>query len=156
MESSWERFVACVVGIIFSSVFFEGIGYHPLTIGLLLLLFIPTVVILKAKDGIVTSIVIILHIFSAGNVTLNLIINELGLIIIGIGVALLVNLYMPSVDKQLKAYQQEIEILFGNILNEMVHYLRTGDSIWDGREITAVEELLKKRKTLHIEMLKII
>ncbi|MEH7388610.1 aromatic acid exporter family protein [Bacillus sp. JJ1521] len=148
LKSSWERFIACVVGILFSFVFFEGIGYHPLTIGLLLLLFIPTVVAIKAKDGIVTSTVIILHIFSAGNVTLALIVNELGLIIIGIGVALLVNLYMPSVDKQLKAYQQEIETMFGNILNEMVHYLRTGESIWDGQEITAIGELLKKAKRI--------
>ncbi|MEH7222890.1 aromatic acid exporter family protein [Bacillus sp. JJ1566] len=148
LQSSWERFVACVVGILFSFIFFEGIGYHPLIIGLLLLLFIPTVVAIKAKDGIVTSTVIILHIFSAGNVTLALIVNELGIIIIGIGVALLVNLYMPSVDKQLKAYQQEIETMFGNILNEMVHYLRTGESIWDGREITAIEDLLKKAKRI--------
>ncbi len=148
LKSSWERFIACVVGIIFSFVFFEGIGYHPLTIGLLLLLFIPTAVALKAKDGIVTSTVIILHIFSAGNVTLDLIVNELGLIIIGIGVALLVNLYMPSVDKQLRAYRQEIETMFGNILNEMVHYLRTGESIWDGREITAIGDLLKKAKRI--------
>ncbi|THE14968.1 aromatic acid exporter family protein [Bacillus timonensis] len=148
LESSWERFIACVVGILFSSVFFEGIGYHPLTIGLLLLFFIPTVVAVKAKDGIVTSTVIILHIFSAGKVTFDLIVNELGLIIIGIGVALLINLYMPSVDKQLRAYQQELESLFGNILNEMVHYLRTGESIWDGREITAVENLLNKAKRI--------
>ena len=31
--------------------------------------------------------------------------NELGVITIGIGVALLINLYMPSVDKKLKDYQ---------------------------------------------------
>ncbi|WP_453995155.1 aromatic acid exporter family protein [Bacillus nitroreducens] len=148
LESSWERFVACVIGIFFSILFFEGIGYHPVTIGLLLLFFIPTMVIVRAKDGIVTSSVIILHIFTAGNVTVGLILNELGLIIIGIGVALLINLYMPSVDKELRAYQQEIEALFGNILNEMVHYLRTGESIWEGREITRIEELLKKAKRI--------
>lgn len=109
LESSWERFIACVVGILFSFVFFEGIGYHPLTIGVLLLFFIPTVVAVKAKDGIVTSTVIILHIFSAGKVTLDLIINELGLIVIGIGIALLVNLYMPSVDKQLRYTNKKLK-----------------------------------------------
>ncbi len=148
LESSWERFVACVLGIAFSFVFFEGIGYYPITIGLLLIFFIPTLVAVKAKDGIVTSTVIILHIFSAGKVTIGLVLNELGLIIIGIGIALIVNLYMPSVDNQLKLYQQEIEDLFGNILNEMVHFLRTGESIWDGKEITATEELLKKAKRI--------
>ncbi|MFT4415667.1 aromatic acid exporter family protein [Fredinandcohnia humi] len=148
LQSSWERFVACVIGILFSSIFFEGIGYHPISIGILLIFFIPTLVAVRAKDGIVTSTVIILHIFSAGNVTIALIINELGLIIIGIGVALLANLYMPSVDKQLKAYQQEIEEKFGNILTEMVHYLRTGESIWEGKEITDLAELLKKAKSI--------
>ncbi|MFS0863426.1 aromatic acid exporter family protein [Fredinandcohnia sp. 179-A 10B2 NHS] len=148
LQSSWERFLACTVGILFSFLFFEGIGYYPVSIGLLLVFFIPTVVALKAKDGIVTSTVIILHVFSAGNVTMSLIFNELGLIIIGIGVALLVNLYMPSVDKELKKFQVEIEEKFGKVLKEMVHYLRTGESIWDGHEIMDLENLLRRAKNI--------
>ncbi|MCH1626655.1 aromatic acid exporter family protein [Ferdinandcohnia quinoae] len=147
-QSSWERFIACAVGILFSFIFFEGLGYHPISIGILLLFFIPTLVAIKAKDGVITSAVIILHIFSAGKVTMHLVLNQLGLIIIGVGVALLINLYMPSVDKKLKQYQQDLEDNFGKIFSEMVNYLHIGESNWDGKEITMVEELIKKAKTL--------
>ena len=90
--------MACLIGIVFSIVLFEAIGYHPIVIGLLLLFFIPTVVLFKASDGVASSSVIILHFYSAKEVTIDFILNELGIISIGIGVALIANLYMPSLD----------------------------------------------------------
>ena len=130
LRTSWDRFFACVLAMPFSAVFFEGIAYHPAVIGLLLLFFIPTVVMLKASDGVVTSSVIILHIYSAGQVTKELLLNEFGIILIGIGVALLMNLYMPSLDKKLEAFQQKIEGNFKKIFEEIVCYLRTNQSDW--------------------------
>ena len=148
LRSSWDRFLACIIGIAFSFVIFESIGYNPLAIGILLLFFIPTLVMVKAKDGIATSTVIILHIFSAQQITAGLLLNEIGIISIGIGVALLVNLYMPSVESELKRYQEKIEVKFGVIFKEMVKYLRLHDYSWDGKEITETEELLSKASTL--------
>ncbi|MED4305538.1 aromatic acid exporter family protein, partial [Bacillus licheniformis] len=45
---------------------------------------------------IVTSSVIILHLYMSEGITLSLVWNEFLIIITGIGVALLMNLYMPS------------------------------------------------------------
>lgn len=148
LRASWDRFFACLMAMVFSAFLFEGIAYHPLVIGLLLLFFIPTAVMLKVSDGIVTSSVIILHIYSAGNVTRELILNELGIITVGIGVALVANLYMPSLESKLKEYQQQIEENFKRIFNEIVIYLRTNESNWDGREITETMELIDEAKTL--------
>ncbi|MDF0727372.1 aromatic acid exporter family protein [Cytobacillus sp. S13-E01] len=148
LRSSWDRFLACIIGIAFSFVIFESIGYNPLAIGILLLFFIPTLVMVKAKDGIATSTVIILHIFTSQQITAGLLLNEIGIISIGIGVALLVNLYMPSVESELKRYQEKIEVKFGVIFKEMVKYLRLHDYSWDGKEITETEELLSKASTL--------
>ena len=85
LQASWHRFLACIIAMLFSSVFFEGIMYHPIVIGLLLLFFIPTVVMTGAKEGVVSSSVIIMHIYSAGKVTGDLLLNELGIITVGIG-----------------------------------------------------------------------
>jgi uncharacterized membrane protein YgaE (UPF0421/DUF939 family) len=148
LRSSWDRFLACVLAIAFSFIFFETIGYNALSIGVLLLLFIPTLVMLKAKEGIVTSAVILFHFFSAGTITIDLILNELIVISIGIGVALLVNLYMPSVEQELKRYQVNIEEKFAIIFHEMIQYLRLQDYSWDGKEITETEELLLRAKSL--------
>ena len=148
LQSSGHRFLACILGIIFSFVFFEGIGYYPLSVGLLLLLFIPTAVMLKIKEGIITSTVIILHFYDAESFDLDLIINELGIIIIGIGVALMMNMYMPSVENQLKTYQTAIEENLSAIFKEVVMYLRTNDSSWGGKEITETADLIQKAKSL--------
>ncbi|MCM3704609.1 MULTISPECIES: aromatic acid exporter family protein [Cytobacillus] len=148
LRASWDRFFACLLAMAFSSLFFESIAYHPLVIGLLLLFFIPTAVMAKASDGIVTSSVIILHIYSAGKVSKDLLLNELGIIIVGIGVALIANLYMPSLESKLKEYRQEIEENFKVIFDEIVRYLRTHESSWDGREITETMELIDEAKAL--------
>ncbi|MFL6556370.1 MAG: aromatic acid exporter family protein, partial [Bacillus sp. (in: firmicutes)] len=92
-----------------------------------------------------------LHIFMAGKVTWDIFFNELGVITIGIGVALLINLYMPSVDKKLMDYVSEIEENFKIIFCEMVNYLRTGDSNWAGKEITNSARLLDEAITLALQ-----
>ncbi|MFP7733058.1 aromatic acid exporter family protein [Priestia aryabhattai] len=148
LRSASDRFIACSLSILFSFIFFEGITYHPLVIGLMLLLFIPVTVIFKVNAGIVTSSVILLHIYSKGNMTWGIVFNELGLIVIGIGVALLVNLYMPSLDQELRTYQREIEENFRSMLKEIALYLRTNDSSWDGKEIANTVKILEKAKSL--------
>ncbi|MDQ0220767.1 aromatic acid exporter family protein [Peribacillus cavernae] len=148
LKAARSRFFACVLSMAFSSILFAAIAYHPVVIGLILLLFIPTTVALKVNEGIVTSCVIILHFYSAGKVTLDLWLNEVALITIGIGVALIMNLYMPSLENKLISYQEEIEKNFSAILMEIVNYLRTNDSDWDGREITETNRLLAEAKSL--------
>lgn len=151
LQASWHRFLACVIAMAFSAVFFEGIMYHPVVIGLLLLFFIPTVVMFRAKEGVVSSSVIIMHIYSAGKVTADLLFNELGIITIGIGVALIMNLYMPSVDNKLEECQRDIETQFKKIFREIALYLRKNDSDWDGRELTETARLIEKAKSLAIQ-----
>ncbi|HZH58100.1 MAG TPA: aromatic acid exporter family protein [Metabacillus sp.] len=148
LRSSWERFLACSIAMIFSFVFFEGIAYHPLVIGLLLLLFIPTTVALKATEGIVTSTVVIFHLYSTNQINLQVISNELLLVTVGIGVALVMNLYMPSVEKKLKNYQIQIEENLATIFKEIELYLIEKDRKWDGNEITKTAQLINEAKTV--------
>ncbi|WP_261129353.1 aromatic acid exporter family protein [Bacillus sp. Marseille-Q3570] len=146
--SSWERFAACLIGIGFAFLFFEGISYHPLVLGLLLLAFIPTLVALKLKEGVITSVVIILHFLMIKDFSVSIVLNELAIIIIGIGMALVMNLYMPSMESQLKKYQENVENNFEKILKEFSRFLREGESDWDGKEIVTVDRLIKEAKSL--------
>ncbi|MGG0788344.1 aromatic acid exporter family protein [Peribacillus simplex] len=146
--ASWHRFLACLIAMAYASLFFHFIAFHPLIIGLILLIFIPTTVALKINEGIVTSSVIIMHLYGAGDITLSLLINETILIAVGVGVALVMNLYMPSVDDKLLAYQESIETNFSAILMGIVRYLRDNDHTWDGKEITETANLLNQAKSL--------
>ncbi|SIQ32416.1 Uncharacterized membrane protein YgaE, UPF0421/DUF939 family [Peribacillus simplex] len=146
--ASWHRFLACLIAMAYASLFFHFIAFHPLMIGLILLIFIPTTVALKINEGIVTSSVIIMHLYGAGDITFSLLINETILIAVGVGVALVMNLYMPSVDDKLLAYQESIETNFSAILMGIVRYLRDNDHTWDGKEITDTANLLNQAKSL--------
>jgi uncharacterized membrane protein YgaE (UPF0421/DUF939 family) len=146
--TSWARFFACTLVMVFSIIFFQVFGYTPFSVGLILLFFIPTAVYFRIQEGIVTSSVIIFHLYNEGTYSHEIILNEFGLIIIGIGVALVMNLYMPSVDKKLKNYQDEIETYFSVIFKEIANYLRLADSNWDGKEITRAYNSLQSAKSL--------
>lgn len=148
---SWQRILACTIGMLFAGVIFHFVGYNPIAIGILLLLFIPTVVFIKATEGIATSSVIILHLYSLREISIPIILNEYALIIIGIGMALLMNTYMPSVEKDLEKFQKQIETNFKEIFRQFAIYLREGDSTWDGKEITETALLLSKGKDIALQ-----
>ncbi|WP_456278361.1 aromatic acid exporter family protein [Bacillus sp. AK128] len=148
LQSSWSRFLACTIAMIFSIFFFQILGYEPWVIGFLLLFFIPVTVYFRIQEGIVTSSVIVFHLYSEGTYSQTIILNEFALIIIGIGVALLMNLYMPSVDQQLKQFQVDIEECFAGIFKEIVNYVRLKDSDWGGKEITEAHRILEQAKSL--------
>ncbi|TCS96676.1 aromatic acid exporter family protein [Hazenella coriacea] len=147
-RSAFERVLGCLMAIFLAGILFEMIGYSPWALSLLLLIHIPLSVFFNTKEGIVTSTVIMLHIYLQKSISIDLVLNELALIVIGVGVALIINLYMPNVEKQLKQYQQDLESNFRKILNEISVYLRKGESDWDGREITETAQLLKEAKHL--------
>lgn len=146
--SAWHRFGACIIAMIYSYLIFELIGYHPIAIGLLLLLFIPTTIHLNLTPGIVTSSVILLHLYSSTHITWELIWNEFLLIVIGIGSALLLNVYMPSLDTKLNTLRKKLESNFVLILEEIALYLHEGRKTWTGKEIAEVEKLFKQAELL--------
>ncbi|MFD2639609.1 aromatic acid exporter family protein [Piscibacillus salipiscarius] len=146
--NAWYRFYACIIGLAVSAFMFELIGYFPLTVGIVLLIFIPITVKLKITEGVITSSVIILHVYGAGEVTLGLIINEIVLLLVGIGVALVLNLYMPSLESNLEEVQKDVEKNFSVILKEIAHFLKTGDHSWTGAELTKVSQLLDQASEL--------
>ena len=109
-----------------------------------MLFFIPTTVALNISGGIVTSSVIILHLYGSSSITLSSLLNEFLLVVIGITVAFLVNFYMPSMERELEKYRKEIEKLYSIILKELSGYLKTGTSAWSGKEIIDAENLVRK------------
>lgn len=142
--TAWERLAACLLAIVFSFIFFELLGYSILTLGILLFLFIPVTVYLKIDSGILTGTVITLNIFHFGMMNVGFIKEQLLLILIGIGTGLAVNIYMPSLDKQLQSLQKQLEDEFKVILHEIARYIREENMDWQGKEITNVIDILEK------------
>ncbi|MBM7607178.1 uncharacterized membrane protein YgaE (UPF0421/DUF939 family) [Lysinibacillus composti] len=114
----------------------------------MILLFIPTLVSLNVEAGFISSVVIIMHIYSVANFTSDLLLNEIALMTVGFGTALVVNMYMGDFQKELENYRIQVEELFRSIFSEITKYLRNGDTSWDGKEIISAANVLDKAKSL--------
>lgn len=104
-----SRLVSCLLILFLGSAIFSILGQHALVLGLIVLLFIPLTVVLNVQEGVITSCVILLHVFNAKAINGHLIINEILLLTVGLGIAFVMNLMMPSLDNKLKRYKNEIE-----------------------------------------------
>ncbi|MHC1749724.1 MAG: aromatic acid exporter family protein [Cellulosilyticaceae bacterium] len=104
-----KRFVATLIAFLVSGILFALMGYNPIIFGLYLLVFIPITAKFNLSDGIVMASVLVTHLLVEASVNEALLINEILLVLIGIGVALVLNIYMPSAENELAKQRQEIE-----------------------------------------------
>lgn len=104
-----SRLWSLTIALIIATVLFTVIGTASWVFGLFLLLFIPLAVFIRAEDGIVVSSVLVTHLLIADTITVRLMVNEYLLMIIGVGFALLANIYMPDLDKTLLNNQKQLE-----------------------------------------------
>lgn len=137
-----KRFTACIAGMLLATILFEGTAYTPITIGILLFFYIPIMAKLQLQDGIVPGFVIIMQMYVKGDISLSFIANQLSIILIGIIVALLVNLYMPSTENKLREIAKETEENMKQLLLQLSRFVRQKEPVWnDEFEILTAESI---------------
>ncbi len=119
VEIAIRRFISLLLALSLSTGIFTILGYNPLAFGLYLSIFIPVCVKFKVQDGITPSSVLVTHLMSFGASTWLIWLNEIGIFIIGAGVALILNLYMPSNERQIKLIRRKVELIMSDLLNEI-------------------------------------
>lgn len=130
------RFFASLVGLLMASLLFGLFGFHLWVLALYILLAFPVIVRLNFKEGIVTSSVVTFHIYGAGTLTLTGVLNEVVLLLVGLGSASLVNLiYMPSEEDKLVRIRSDVDERFSRIFQQISRCLHDPSYAWDGREI---------------------
>lgn len=126
-RSTWKtavnRLVSLTLATLTAIVVFSTLGFHALAFGIYLLIFIPISVRCNVSEGISVSSVLVTHYLIEKSLAPQLILNEYLLMILGVGFALLVNLYMPDTEKELKEDQLIVETMMKKMLQEMSDYL---------------------------------
>lgn len=146
-----NKFFASLLSLILGALLFEALGYNPVIFSLFILLFVPILVRTHIQGGFVTSMVVVLHVYTVKNANLGMFLNELYIIFIGMGIALLVNSFMPSFKRDIELFRNEIEKKFEIILFEFSAHLRNSMRNWDGKEILEVEDLINQSKSIAIQ-----
>ena len=144
---SYKRIIACSMGILLSVILYSLLGNGALIFGLFLIILIPLTSRLKAQEGMVPSVVLSTHFLVANNIIIELIYNEVLLMIIGIGVAAIANIFMPSLEDKFKDDKEWIEEHYRIIISKMSKSLIThAVDIDEQKLINAVEERLYTSK----------
>lgn len=92
------------------------LGFNAIAFGFYLLVFIPIAVRLKVTDGIVVSSVLVTHILVEQSLSLFWFTNEMLLMTVGAGIGILLNLYMPKMDTEMKQQHQKNRIRYASNL----------------------------------------
>lgn len=122
-KTALNRLFSLTVATTIAGLCFLFCGFHPISFGLYLLLFIPLSIHFDLADGISVSSVLVTHYLAAGEMPLQLIVNEYLLLVIGVACALAANLYMPNTEKKIQEDQLVVEVSMKQILGQMSAYL---------------------------------
>lgn len=144
-----KRIISSTIAIILSYAIYMLLGNNPILFGLFLLIFIPTTKVLKISEGMVIGAVLSTHLLMSTNINLTWIINESKLNAIGIGVAMLFNLYSVSLEDNFEKNKARIEDYFRAILSDMAVSLVTQTvPVYEQEVFLSVEKLIKNTKVM--------
>jgi uncharacterized membrane protein YgaE (UPF0421/DUF939 family) len=149
ITTSAIRILASLVGLFMAALIFYLLGYHIWVIAVFVLATYSLLFQIKLHDGIVTSTVVMIHLFAAHMLSFDIILNEVYLLFLGLGTATIINLlYMPDVNPKLDLAREQLESLFSQIFREIALHLRDQNHIWDGKELLLANEVIEKGSSL--------
>ncbi len=144
IEIAFRRLGSTTLALFTAVIVFNLFGYSAVTFGIYLLLFIPAAAAMNLHDGIVPSTVLVTHLLIERSTSLYWILNEYWILIIGAGVALILNIYMPSVEKDIREAQKNVERLFKDILRSFSNDILTQTvDVIEEKLFTELDHVLK-------------
>lgn len=132
---SFKRIIAFIIAIIIGRIILTNFGYTTIAFGVFIFIFVAICNLLSLQDGIVMNAVLITHSLIEKRIDMNFILNELSLLLIGMGIGVILNLIMPNNMKKIKKEQELLE-------NQLADILRTIASILNGQN----ERLIRNGK----------
>ncbi|MFO3666765.1 aromatic acid exporter family protein [Anaerococcus kampingiae] len=138
IKGGLKRSLSATIALVLGILVFEIFDYKTWAFGLYLLLFVPISFLLKIELGLGPSSVVVTHLLSYGEINSSIIFNELGLIFIGTGFAMLTNLYAPESQDELKKWIENID---GDIKDILIFF---GDTLVNNLDVKIYEGKIKK------------
>ena len=145
------RLCSFMIALALAAVCFWLFGYGAVAISVFLLFFSGVSFALRMQEGISVNTVLMTHFMAEQSMSVGNVGNELALLTIGAGIGVLMNLYIPGKEKQIRAKQQQIEARMRGILGAMAGILSSSPSMLPSDE-TSVEWLRTSLDNLETEL----
>ncbi|CCV63992.1 conserved hypothetical protein (DUF939) [Alteracholeplasma palmae J233] len=130
LKVAFKRTVDVTIALLLSTLLFYLIGYNLYVYLGFLVIFIFGSWLLNLSEGIVVSIVLVIHILSRGEFDGSLLLNEFSIFILALIIALAVNILYPNVNEKkleknvvlIDQYIQEHTFMLSLLLNDLTGY----------------------------------
>ncbi|HFU4449732.1 TPA: aromatic acid exporter family protein [Streptococcus suis] len=139
-----NRLFSTLLALTIAVLTFALFGFGIWTLGIYLALYVPLAYHFNWEAGIAPSTVLVTHLLLEQDISLIFLGNELTLFLIGAGLALLFNLYMPSQEKKIQAYHDQVEDLLKQILLRFEAFLLNGDGRNEAELINQLDQTLEE------------
>ena len=146
LAATGQRLAAAVLALVIGMGIFAVFGFDVMSFGLYLLCYIPLAYLLKVDIGVAPSTVLVIHLWTQQQLTFSLFVNELLLVTIGAGVAILLNWYMPSYRQEIERVREEIEDKMREVLLKMSGFLTIGNGKNDGEVLQLLKEKMSEAR----------
>lgn len=118
-----KRVLGFVLAVVVAYGIFGVLGYTSIAFGVFALIFIALCKATGLQDGISMNTVLTTHFLVEQRMDLSMILNEIGLLLIGMGIGIIINLIMPKNKKQIqreqRAFEQEMKIVLRSLAKDL-------------------------------------
>ncbi|CCZ62290.1 MULTISPECIES: aromatic acid exporter family protein [Hungatella] len=122
-----RRLLSFVLAMVISAACFSAFGYGPAAVSVFLLMFSTVCMAFGMQEGISVNTVLMTHFLAERSMNAVNIGNELGLLVTGAGIGVLLNLYIPGKERVIRMSQRQIEGRMKEILWNMAKQLTAAD-----------------------------
>ncbi|MNW41731.1 hypothetical protein D3C74_188800 [compost metagenome] len=138
-----SRFFASILGLLLAFLLFYVFGFHIWVLAIYILIAFPLISRAHFKEGIVTSSVVVFRVFGGEHLSVDVMLTQIELLIIGLGSAVIVNMaYMPKEENKLLDIRRKVDRLLAVIFNHIAESLRDPYHLWDGKELIQAGKLV--------------
>jgi len=109
LQIAIKRFLAFIVTCFISFFVFAFFSFTPVAYGIYLLFFSLFCIFFKMQDALAMNAVLTTHFLLEKSMEMGLVVNEAYLLLIGAGIGIILNIYIPNNVKQIRKKQKEIE-----------------------------------------------
>lgn len=150
-KSSWltalQRLVSTILALGIAAILFQFLGFEVYVFAIYLLVYVPFAYKLGVESGVAPCSVLVTHLLLEKSVAWDWLSNEFLLMVIGAGIAILVNLYMPSKESNFLSLKKEADETIKKILVNMSDRLLQNE-ISHENELDELDKILDKAADL--------
>lgn len=151
---SAKRLIIFVVMTVFSLLVYPFWGFHIWAFGLILIPYLFVCLSLKMPEAIAPIAVLCTHYMSAESIVPSMILNEFLILLVGVFMGVILNLFMGDNTHKVVAFQKQTDEKISHILYRMSIYIMEKDrSEYSGscfQELSELFESLEKEAKLHM------